>query len=220
MNRKLVSIVTVILALLVAVAAFSTSAQQEPAQPAVSTSAVYQFSDNAEIEGAFSELTRFDNGVTVTLNTSALVPGEVYTLWWVIFNAPENCSEGACNMDDIFIIDENGEIARDEVGNRALNFDALGASNISIQHASGTYSTDGTASMSASLGLGEVPGIVLGPGLLDGYSSEVHLVVRTHGEKLDEFFNAQIATFGGGCDPIDVAPCDDVQYAFHMPVVR
>ena len=69
-----------------------------------------------------------------------------------------------------------------------------------------------------SLGLNAVPGIVYGPGLLDAEKAEVHLVVRSHGPAVDGAFDAQLSTFGGGCDPIDVAPCVDVQYAMHLPV--
>jgi hypothetical protein len=155
----------------------------------------------------------------MSLHTANLEPGSAYTVWWVIFNNPAACSGGVCNMDDIFVVDENGVPVRDESGQRIVNPEALGAPGVSIQYATGGYvREDGQANFAASVGLGEVPGIIAGPGLLDGYESEVHLVVRTHGPKLDNLFDDQILTFGGGCEPIDAAPCDDVQYTMHLPV--
>ena len=141
----------------------------------------------------------------------------MYTLWWDIFNEPQNCSDGVCNADDMFILDENGAIQRDAAGNRVLNMDGIGAANISVQHAAGSYSTLGTLATSASLGLGSVPGIALGPGLLDAARAEVHLVVRTHGPVLGEAFHDQLSTFGGGCEPMDAVPCVDLQFAIHRP---
>jgi hypothetical protein len=219
MYRKSSIILIVALTLLVVVAALSVGAQQND-DPIVTTSAVYRFADGSEVEGASSQLTRFNNGVTVTISTSDLAADEVYTLWWVVFNEPGNCSDGVCNLDDLFVLNEDGSIVLEDNGNRAMSVDALVNANVSIQHAAGTYTRDGSAYMSASLGLGDVPGIIFGPGLLDAHKAEIHLVIRTHGAPVAELFDAQISTFGGGCDPIDTAPCDDVQFAIHLPVAR
>lgn len=221
MNRSILSTVifSTVIVLVLGLATFVAGAQNA-GEPVVTTSAVSRFSDFTEVSGASSQLTRFPNGVTTTLNTSDLVPGDVYTVWWVIFNEPQNCSDGACNLDDLFYIEEDGSITLDEVGNRAMNLDALEASVVSIQHASGSVSVDGTLSVSASLGLNNVPGIIYGPGLQDADAAEIHLVVRTHGPAVDGAFEDQLSTFGGGCEPIDTAPCDDVQYAMHFPVNR
>jgi hypothetical protein len=215
MRSKLFVLLVVIAALVVAISVFAQSG--ESGEPSVTTTTVHHFdlANPAEVEGAFARLVRYDNGVTTVISTDELAAGEVYTLWWVVFNEPENCN-GACDADDIFII-ENGEIPRDADGNRAMNMDALAAANISVQHAAGGYSQDGSLHTSASLGIGDVPGIVLGPGLLDPYKAEIHLVVRTHGPKVDEAFADQISTFGGGCEPMDAAPCDDVQFAVFLP---
>lgn len=219
MTRSIRNIIAtcIVFTLAVGLMAFAVSAQ-DSAEPVVTTSAIGRFSDFSEVEGAWSQLTRFPNGVTATLVTNDLTPGEAYSVWWVIFNEPENCSGGVCNLDDLFFFDEDGQILRDEVGNRAMNPEALDASVVSIQHASGGYSADGSLSVSASLGLNDAPGIIYGPGLLDAEKAEVHLVVRTHGPALEDALDAQISTFGGGCEPIDTAPCDDVQYAMHLPV--
>jgi hypothetical protein len=208
-----------IFALLMLALIFVTSAYaQDSAEPITASSTVNRFADGSVVENAASQLVRFDNGVTMTLSTNDLVPGDVYTVWWVIFNEPQNCTDNACGLDDLFVLDADGSIVRDEVGNRVMNPETLTAANVSIQHASGSVSESGELNVSASLGIGEAPGIIFGPGLLDPHKAEVHLVVRTHGPVVADAFDAQISTFGGGCDPIDTLPCDDVQFAMYLPV--
>lgn len=41
--------------------------------------------DFLEISGASSTLLRNKNGITVNFNTNGLIPGNAYTLWWVVF---------------------------------------------------------------------------------------------------------------------------------------
>ena len=54
------------------------------------------------VPGAFSMLDRSDRGIATKLRTRAR-SGHAHTLWYVIFNSPENCSDAACGDDDIFI---------------------------------------------------------------------------------------------------------------------
>ncbi len=233
MRNKVIATVTFIVLLVTAAGAF---AQEGKTGANVQTSSVYRVNDDSEVEGSFARLVRYEDGVTMTISTHDLKPGEVYTIWWVIFNTPENCSNGVCNEDDIFVMsgdgiprDDVGNIMweiweargwstkglakRDDAGNRILNTAGIEAANISILHASGSYVTDGTLTVSASLAEGNGPGTVFGPGLLDARTSEIHLVVRTNGPAVDEYFADQVSTFGGGCDSADALPCTDVQLA-------
>jgi hypothetical protein len=208
-----------IVLLLTALAPFLVVAQDESmAEPVVQNSMVHRFADMSEVAGGFAHLTRFENGVTMAVSTNDLVEGDVYTVWWVIFNAPENCSDGVCNVDDVLIV-QDGIVPRDEDGNRLMNMEGIAAANVSIQHAAGGYAEDGTLHTSASLGIGDVPGIIIGPGLLDAQNAEIHLVIRTHGPATGDsgIFADQISTFGGGCEPMDALPCDDVQFAVFTP---
>lgn len=55
-----------------------------------STVAIYQDPDGPpqtfiEVPGASSKLTRKANGITVNFKTNGLIPGNAYTMWWVIF---------------------------------------------------------------------------------------------------------------------------------------
>jgi hypothetical protein len=187
-------------------------------EPVVQDATVHRFADLSEVADGFAHLVRYDNGVTMAISTNDLVEGDVYTVWWVIFNEPENCSDGVCDVDDVLVV-EDGVVPRDEDGNRPMNMEGIAAANVSIQHAAGGFAQDGTLHTSATLGLGEVPGIVIGPGLLDPYRAEIHLVLRTHGPAADDIdvFADQISTFGGGCEPMDALPCDDHQFAIFEP---
>jgi hypothetical protein len=196
------------------VAAFSVTAQEL----APDTTPIFRFADGSNVEGGWSTLSRLDNGLAMTFHTDDLTPGDAYTVWWVIFNAPQNCTDGVCNEDDLFVINDEGHIATDEFGQRQMDPAALENAQISIQYATGSaIDDDGIGDFAAAVGTGEVPGIVLGPGLVDPQTAEVHLVVRTHGPVVKDLFDAQISSFGGGCEPMDAAPCADVQFTMHQP---
>lgn len=216
-QRKVFGI-TLLSILLFLVAGFGVLLGQDgtSAEPTIQDTGVYRFSDNSQVDDAFARVTRFDSGVTMAISTNDLQAGDVFTVWWVVFNSPENCSNGVCNGDDILLI-EDGVVPRDELGNRVMNMEAAEAANVSVIHASGGFAKDGTLHTSASLGEGNVPGIVMGPGLLDAETAEIHLVLRTHGPANEAFFAEQLSTFGGGCEPADALPCDDVQYAVFKP---
>lgn len=40
------------------------------------------------VDGASSKLRRNKNGITVNLKTNGLIPGNAYTLWWIVFDNP------------------------------------------------------------------------------------------------------------------------------------
>lgn len=86
------------------------------------------------------------------------------TIWWVVFDSPENCANGigGCGLDDL--------------GDPAVN--------ASVLHATGhVIPPDGYATFVASLH--ETPGTTVaplfGPGLVDAEGAEIHAVVRWHG---------------------------------------
>ncbi len=178
-------------------------AQQETLH---STSSVYRFTDFGAVDGATSTLLHGSDFVAVTLTTEGLAPDAPYTLWWVVFNDPDACTGDACDLDDLFNPD----------GTMNLNE----AADISILFADGTI-TDGAgrAAFSGVLyvdrPLGEV---VLGPGLRDALTAEIHVVVRAHGPLDPSRAFAQLTTFephtviGGDC-----LACFDEQVAIHAP---
>ncbi len=67
---------------------------------------VNYFADGSFVAGSSSTLVTNDAGATMTLHTSDLPAGHVITVWWVVFNHPENCTSGEgglrCGEGDLF----------------------------------------------------------------------------------------------------------------------
>lgn len=156
---------------------------------AAASSATHQDSDVLSFDGFHdvgdARLVRNDHGITTRMELSGLEPG-VYTLWWVVWNAPEHCdTEHACVESDLFNSDT--EVAIGGGGGRVVG-------------------SNGRLHLAASLSEGEeltgFPtefGIPLADDLADARHAEVHLVLRHHGEKIPELTNDMLHTFNGGC---------------------
>jgi len=161
-----------------------------------------------------STLVRNEDNIKVTFKTSDLTPGYVYTIWWVIWNKPENCTvPGACSDADFAIADL---VEVEVLAGSGLEADATGAATF-------------TATLNANdiTGSYNVPfGLPAAGGLQDTQHAEVHIVLRSHGPKIPGQFNEQLTTYEGGCttffDPFTEVPdaegeCGDIQAAVHPP---
>ena len=192
---------------------------QAEAQTVVSTTFVEWTPNGPMVEGAESTLVRMEHGLYATFSAVELEPGDAFTLWWIIFNKPENCSDGVCGQNDAFIFDANDEPVLNDDGSRQWNFPAHAATGFAIGGASGTVvDTDGTAEFRAHLPIGDANEFDFGPGLLEPFAAEVHLVIRTHGQVIPGLLHVQLNSPWGGCPegwPKD--PCGDVQIAIHNP---
>jgi hypothetical protein len=179
---------------------------------------VHMFADKSEIKDTWSTLSRYPTGVSMTLNTTGLTAGDVVTVWWVIFNAPENCNSGSCGEDDVFMADDTGKLIIGATG-PSLNQAQIKAAVISIVGATGEVIGDnGEGHFSASLGSGAVPGTLFGTGLINANAAEVHLLLRDHGPMKPDLIDKQISAAWGGCDANwPHTPCQDVEFAVHMP---
>jgi hypothetical protein len=186
---------------------------------ATSTSDVYFFGD-PETSVGWSTLQRADDGVLVTFSANEIPAGHAVTLWWVVFNDPENCSAPGCGEDDIFV---------DGDPTAGLNTDGIAAADIVAGYAAGTVaSPDGHIMLSASLDVEEIgPETIVGEGALlkDAAGAEIHLVARSHGPAIDGLEAVQTTSYGGGCE-VDLLPpevaeaegeCVDLQFSVHMP---
>lgn len=167
--------------------------------------------------GGESVLTRTEGMVLATIEAAGLEPGYAYTVWWVVFNNPGACSDGACGEDDIFI-DGNPE--------NGLNVDGVKAAEISVGNATGNVAkSDGTAEFGARLKRndGNASGhqILFGAGLssdsvltASGEDAEVHIVIQSHGQARGaEQLSDQLSLVETGCTPA----CEDIQFAVHLP---
>lgn len=153
-------------------------------------------------------LLRTGHGVSARAAAEDLEPG-VYTVWWVVWNNPEACGADGCTDADFGAPDVD----------------------VDIGYAAGrVVGGDGPTTFAAHLSEGEdlagFPtefGIASGSGLLDAGSAEIHLVIRSHGEKIPGLVAGMVHTFNAGCRydvfPVAVPPlygtpgpnlCEDV----------
>lgn len=104
------------------------------------------------------------------MKTDSLTPGDVVTIWYVIFNHP-----GACANSDA---DEDPRCAGGDLGNPDVDASVMWA-------AGDIVARDGTASWGGHLWPGKLtaphPAFDNGQGLDHPRGAEVHLVVETHG---------------------------------------
>ena len=181
------------------------------------TSPVLWFSDASE-SGGWSHLTRTEGMILITLEAANLMPGDAHTLWWIVFNTPEGCSD-ACGEDDIFNPDGS------------LNVEGVLSAGITVSNATGNIAkADGTLEFGGRLirnGGANGHQVVFTPYDFGAdattayqlYASaeadaEVHVIVQSHGQsrggiKLLE----QLAYIESNCTP----ECEDRQFAVHLP---
>jgi len=153
-------------------------------------------------------LKRSKEGVNLTVHTTALGPGNAYTIWWIIFNNPGACAPTGCSGADF---PQNG-------GDPAVE--------ASVMNATGRVAdSDGNAWFTAFLPGGfmhtnPASGDVrqaFGPGLQNVKGAEIHVVVRCHGPWSGNV--EQISTLFGDCDnAASPSGCFDAQAAvFPLP---
>lgn len=131
-----------------------------------------------------STMVRTDRGVSVTLETTALTPGDVVSLWWTVFDNPTACTAGIPGVSWCGEPDTRNAAARP-----------------SVLHAAGRIiDEDGTARYGAHLRIGDTSGALFGPGLLAPRDAEVILVLRSHGPKIPNLVSEMLHTFGAGCN--------------------
>jgi hypothetical protein len=185
----------------------------------VSRSDVYFFGD-PETSVGWSTLQRTDDGVLATFVANEIPPEHAVTLWWVVFNDPENCSAPGCGEDDIFA---GGDPAA------GLNAEGIAAADIVAGYAGGTVaSPDGHVHLSAGLDVDEIgPEKIVGEGALlkDVAGAEIHLVLRSHGPAIEGQTDVQTTSYAGGCETMLLPPeiaeaegeCVDLLFSMHLP---
>jgi hypothetical protein len=161
---------------------------------------VHRFSDFGVVSGAEAELERHVCGHEVEEETRELPRGHVAAMFYVVFNAPENCTNGIAGL---------ANCTTPDLDNPATEASILWADGAIVD----SY---GRAEFEADIrtGLSGAPGEVLfGPGLTDVGGSEVHYLTRDKGVQIPGRVEEQKRTFNGGCD---VATCANAQFAIFM----
>lgn len=149
--------------------------------------------DTGEVVGGAGTLLRETNAVELRTQMSGLDPNAAYTLWWIIFNNPEECTTGTapalCGAGDL---DPN----RDGEGVNPVDGGVRNASAFITGNA-------GTANTRARMRVGAPP---TGPAMAgfgqlnDSVGAEIHIVVQTHGAPLVGSVADQMTTPGAGCN--------------------
>ncbi len=218
MKRTSVALMTMLAVLLMG--ALPAAAQDEDMAPAtqISTSDVFGFPGTAwagqPVAGASSSYNAYEEGVSATFDTTGLVPGHLVTMWWVVFNHPELCTnpEGGlrCGEPDLLIMG----------GDEAIEGTVLNAGG----HIVGP---DGAGHFGSYLATGDTSGVMIeGPGLTNPLGADVHLVLRDHGPLQPGLFVDALSTFGGGCTEAPEGTgtlgdfvCTQPQFAAHEPTL-
>lgn len=141
------------------------------------------------VPGAYARLVRNNNGLTANVHTFLTDTG-VYTVWWVLFNHPEDCTTFLCTFDEPdLVVNATGRIVN--AGSPA-NFSARLIPG-------GPYS-------------GEIIYEGPDPSLTNPSGALITLVMRYHGPAMPGRIPEQLTTFEGGC-PGGGSPCVDEQLA-------
>jgi len=141
----------------------------------------HPFSGNSGVVGgARAQLVRTDGGVSASLHTNSLNPGNVYTMWWIIVKNPDECAGDTCTAGDVL-----------------FNTDALQAD---VTYAGGIVAGgSGMGTLSSHLSVGDLSNSWFGNGFQDARNSEIHLVVNDHGPKIPGLVGEMLHTYRGGC---------------------
>lgn len=205
----------------VAAVAWSQAASAAPKDKAAVLDAVTQ----EQVPAAFSMLERRPAGIATKVRTRVRA-GRAHTLWYVIFNAPEHCSDADCGQDDIFV-DPRDHAAGFNVAQIAATRASLVTGDAgAVSNRAGRLKLDG------GLRVGDVPAgprrVVIGrgedgalvplgvvTGLEDARRAVIIAVLQDHGPAHRDagLLQEQLTAFEGACNP----QCADAQFAVHAP---
>ena len=174
-----------------------------PSPASRSIAPLHVFPNGPELPGT-STLTRTDSGISMTVHATDLIPGNAYTVWFVVFNTPANCLvPGGCTVADVFA--NRGTPSLRFAAGHVMGDGGIGdfGGHLSVGNTGGPACSTNPATLG-----------FCGPGLLDSRLAVVHLVVRSHGPAIPDLLPEQISSFLGACS---VNGCSNVQVAVHTP---
>ncbi|MCI0437006.1 MAG: hypothetical protein L0271_25710 [Gemmatimonadetes bacterium] len=130
------------------------------------------------------KLTRTSQGLWADVEVDGLVAGLAYSVWWAIFNNPQQCIDGCDSFDLRNIIQAQG----------------------SLVNGGGFVGTGSTITHTAHLARHDPAGYSVEAGdprgIRNPYGAEVHIVIRNHGaaEADPGDLAQQVGTFGMFCN--------------------
>lgn len=167
---------------------------------------VLVFGTDMAVAGA-GTLLRDNNSIDLRVQMTGLDTNSAYTLWWIIFNNPEECTTGTapalCGSGDL-----NPD--RDGDGINPVDRGVLNA-------AAFITGVDGTANVVGRLNEGPPPTGPAAAGfgqLNDSVGAEIHIVIQTHGTPLVGSVMDQMTIPGAACNTV----CEDQFGIVFLPV--
>ncbi len=204
------------------------AAAAQPDIPNLTVSSIQDFFGDPQPGSSTVQRGRTNISVGWGSQGRGIYPGYTYTVWAVVFNAPEKCvspdGEGGtmCGEDDVFGPLLNG---------------APNLAEVDVLYAGGAVADARGVRIEGRIFKGQAPGSVysvLGAeslGLTNPLRAEVHLVARSHGPLVESQMPEQVTTYAGGClnfigPPLAPAianeegECADTQFSVHVSGIR
>jgi hypothetical protein len=139
------------------------------------------------VDGAWAQLVRNDSGAAFNFHAKELIPGHVYTIWFVTVNNPDACASTPCTPADVIL---NSEAVESDV--------TYGAGHVAGQ--------SGSAAFGGHLAAGDFPNGWLGNGFTNPHGAEIHLVLNDHGPMIPDLVSNMLSTYRGGCTDESLPP--------------
>jgi hypothetical protein len=144
-------------------------------------------SGDGQVDGAWAQLVRNDSGAAFNFHARDLIPGHVYTIWFVTVNNPDACSSTPCTPADVILDSE------------AVESDVVyGAGHVAGQ--------SGNAAFGGHLAAGDFPNGWLGNGFTNPRGAEIHLVLNDHGPMIPDLVSNMLQSYRGGCTDESLPP--------------
>lgn len=192
MNKYKILSLTALMLMLFSVV-FSTAGPASAADKQITWADVFEFDPfptvGQQVPQAWAKLTTDASGIQLLMQTADLPPGDAVTIWWIIFNNPEECAAfpaGTCSLVDL----DNPAVAPE------------------ITYATGAViNSNGKAHFAAEMGVGHVPEEWFGNGLINPEGAEIHVISHSHGPVIPGLADNMVSTYRGGCQDDDfIAP--------------
>ncbi|MEH6470506.1 MAG: hypothetical protein V7752_04580 [Halopseudomonas sp.] len=136
----------------------------------------------SEVSSSKAQVRRYHDGVAIKLNSTQLLPGNVYTLWFAVMNQPHKCKKAPdfCTSNDV--LKETRKTQSDVV------------------YAGGTVADEsGNVSFNAFIDSGQPENFWFKTGLTNPRSAELHLIINQHGAANTALLASMLGSYRGGC---------------------
>ena len=138
------------------------------------------------VEGSTAHLRSNDQGVTVTVRTHDLVPGNAHTFWVLIFNNPEECEALPCTVNDL------------------LNRTDIVEAN--VIYGGGRVVRSHTTPFQAHIPVGDLEGGWYENGFTNPRNADIHVVINDHGPIIPGLTLEMTRSYRAGCRDDSIPP--------------